>query len=120
MTKTVIGTLSTPQTLERKMTEKTLIEIFDETFHGYDPKASYNEVIDSSLKAVIAAYESRKWQSVTNAPEECQAYLGYGDWGIVNVCFGYALDENDGIARFDNWVTHWQPLPAPPKQESES
>lgn len=72
------------------------------------------------------ALREREWIPVTTKPpEQGDIYLTFTDFGSIEICYygedgweGHLIKHSDlnGFAE-DEKVTHWQPLPAAPKEE---
>lgn len=60
-----------------------------------------------------------RWLPIEIMPKDTGSclYLCFGAFGYEISIFGYSLDEDDGVPRFDPHITHWMPLPQPPKDE---
>jgi len=66
-----------------------------------------------------------EWQDISTAPRDGKTILAYGAWPmfptVQDVCLCH-WDEDDQRWAFDGeemLVTHWIPLPAPPKKGDE-
>jgi Protein of unknown function (DUF551) len=82
---------------------------------------SNNDLQDAQREAFIAGYESDKWISRDNPPKEAlQNVIALLKNGTVTEMTYSSITNSwfkSGIARESkkNKVTHWQPLPQPPK-----
>ena len=63
-----------------------------------------------------------QWRPITDAPKDGRTFLAYGAWptfpSIPDICFCH-WDEDDEWWSFEGeemFVTHWMPLPEPPKE----
>ena len=98
-------------------------------FHGHSDTPNHQELSKAKKEAIIAALElaiKAQWQHIETAPKDGTFILCYEKWkwGIGN----NLTDEDifvicqwtiDGWFDGDGWhnnVTHWQPLPSPPKE----
>lgn len=54
-----------------------------------------------------------RWLPIEIPPKDTGSclYLCFGAFGYELSIFGYSLDEDDGVPRFDPHITHWMPLP---------
>ena len=57
------------------------------------------------------------FRSIKNKPKSTGQYLCFGTHGYEFSNFGYSLDD-DSIG-FEEHITHWMPLPQPPKDRDE-
>ena len=86
---------------------------------GEYPHIYIKEALDMAIDALREQEESR-WIPVTERmPEYETPVMGWDaelrDMGIVNFVYGQFLDIID-MSEVN--VTHWKPLPAPPKEET--
>ena len=111
------------------MTEKTLGQIAEEAREQFTEKATMSQysreadllacMWDFIAQAVIEAHEARKWQPIESAPKDADTLLLYRVRGNVH-WVGYWCTDFKGWRLVGSNITvdatHWQPLPAPPKQ----
>lgn len=71
--------------------------------------------ISKSEMLYEAGYRKQAWISVEERlPEREGKYLAYTIRGTIEMarCYSYYVNDKP---QFDYWITHWMPLPEPPK-----
>ena len=104
--------------------KKQIEEIKDCIDSVYGCDCAYFGVDGLAIAAAIynAGYRKQEWISVEERlPEREGKYLGYTIKGTIAICNyqSYFITKEGALSKpqFDYWVTHWMPLPEPPKGE---
>ena len=99
------------------------------TFRGY---RTNRPDLAAEYKAMIAAAPpADEWQPIETAPDGLIEFLAYRPGTMYPIGVGSKLERDDGVIWIFNgesaheatgiWdkrpITHWQPLPKPPKEE---
>ncbi len=113
------------------MTIEEAIQILDpktcsEALEKYSTDIETLEACIEAQNVVFDELRKRQWISVEERlPEEtCIAINKYKDYMIGYISedeysnTGYVCEDDDGVICFD--VTHWQPMPEPPKEGVEN
>ena len=113
------------------MTIEEAIQILDpktcsEALEKYSTDIETLEACIEAQNVVFDELRKRQWISVEERlPEEtCIAISKYKDYMIGYISedeysnTGYVCEDDDGVICFD--VTHWQPMPEPPKEGEEN
>ena len=113
------------------MTIEEAIQILDpktcsEALEKYSTDIETLEACIEAQNVVFDELRKRQWISVEERlPEEtCIAINKYKDYMIGYISedeysnTGYVCEDDDGVICFD--VTHWQPMPEPPKEGEEN
>ncbi len=108
------------------MTEKTLGEIFDDAFsekvlhgkirHFEDLSVDVRAGIEAGAQSVIEAHEARKWQPIETAPRDTYILCLRRDGTCDILRMRRRWEDQHGIEQYGLRPTHWQTLPAPPKE----
>lgn len=79
-----------------------------------EPCYKYCKAYIYAFRATNAGYRKPEWISVEERlPDQDGKYLAYTRRGFIVLSYYYALE---GAFGFEHWdVTHWMPLPMPPK-----
>lgn len=98
-----------------KLTLEKIYDTIDEIYSEHIHKWSDVGIVDRA--------PAQKWISVKErlpeAGEDVLAYLGEGIFGICWLLKDGYWETRDSFLYPDD-VTHWQPLPEPPKEEGEN
>lgn len=100
------------------MAEKTLGFVAYETYCVAEEEHAWQAVAD----AVVAAHEARRWRPIETAPKHLYVDVIAAGRRIPNAKQSPTMTGGDNWRWWSNGamiledVTHWTPIPAPPKE----
>lgn len=107
---------------------KTAEQLAEEKYPETSDNRIRRAISSEKRKAFIEGYNTDKWISVEEGPEFGEQVLVFNPQAVVKMYtvfyMPWSTTEQPGIFTNDGscpeiGVTHWQPLPSPPKQNNQ-